>query len=277
MGHVVECGESVGHRVVDAEADVGEAHSGDVLAKGHSGAAGGLVGDGVAERGGDEADRLDVHHVRHRAGGLRYVALDRVGKRVHAGKRRKPLGHRRHHVGIDEGDDGDVVGIDADELALLLDIGDDVVDRNLGGCSGGSGNREDRLGGFGRRRDALEGADVSELRVGDDDADGLGGIHRRAAADGDDRVGLGLPEGLDAVLHVVDRRVRLYVAVDGIGDLSLVQKVGDLLRDAELDEVGVGEHYRLLESARGELAGYGANRTSTVVRSFVEYYSVDHN
>ena len=35
---------------------------------------------------------------------------------------------------------GDVVGIDADELALLLDIGDDVVDGDFRSSTGGGGD-----------------------------------------------------------------------------------------------------------------------------------------
>ena len=46
-------------------------------------------------------------------------------------------------------------------------------------------------------------AHVGELGVVDDDADGLGGIHGGAAADGDDAVSLGGLEGGHAVLHVL--------------------------------------------------------------------------
>ena len=201
----------------------------------------------------NEANRLEVHHVSHRAGALRDVALDRVGERVHAGEGRETLGHRRHHLGIDERNDRNVVRVDADELALLLDVGDDVVDRNFSRSAGGRRNGENREARLLGRGDALERADIRELRVGDDYADGLGGVHGAAAANRDDAVGLRLLRGLDAVLDVLDRRVRLDVGVERELDLRLGEDVGYLLRDTELHEVGVGEHYWVLEPARGKL------------------------
>ena len=107
---------------------------------------------------------------------------------------------------------GHVVGVDADEFALLLHVGDDVVDGNLGGGAGGGGNGDDGharvLGGS----DALQAAHVRKFGVGDDDADGLGGVHGGAAADGDDVVGAGSREGRDAVLNVFDGGVGFDVA-----------------------------------------------------------------
>ena len=124
--------------------------------------------------------------------------------------------------------------------------------------------------------DALEGDDVGELGVLDDDADGLGGVHGRAAADGDDHVGAGLLEGGDAVLHVLDRGVGLDLGIEAPGDAGLVEKVGHLGGDAELHEVGVGADEGLLEAATGDLAGDLLDRAGAVIGDVVEDEAVSH-
>src|SRR5699024_1591153 len=115
----------------------------------------------------------------------------------------QPLGHGGHHVGIDHGHFGDVVGVHADELALLFHVGDDVVDGHLGGGARGGRHGDGEHGVLFRGRDALQRAHVGKLRVVDDDTDGLGGIHGRAAADGYDAVRPRGLEGGHAVLHVL--------------------------------------------------------------------------
>ena len=202
--------------------------------------------------------------------GLRDVALDRVRERVHARERREALRHGRHHLGVDERDDGDVVRVHAHELALLLDVRDHVVDRDFGGGAGRRGHGEDRLRRVLRGGHALERAHVRELRVRDDDAHGLRRVHGGAAADRDDAVGLRGLERLHAVLHVRDRGVRLDLGVDRILHLRLVQEVRHLLRDAELDEVGIGEDDRLLEPAVREFVDDFLHGACAVVGGFIQ-------
>ena len=107
-----------------------------------------------------------------------------------------------------------------------------------GAGSGGHGNGEHGvlLGGS----HTLQRADIGEFGVIDDNADGLCGIHGGAAADGHDAVSLGSLEGSHAVLHVSDGGVGLDLAVNSVGKVCGIQQVGDLLGDAELDQVGVG-------------------------------------
>lgn len=87
-----------------------------------------------------------------------------------------------------------------------------------------------------------------------------GVIHAQAdvgeahGADGHDGVGLGGLEGLDAVGDVLDGGVGLDVGVDAVGDAGLVEQIGDLGRDAELHQVGVGADEHLLVAAARELA-----------------------
>ena len=87
------------------------------------------------------------------------VALDSVGQGVHAGSGGQTLGHAGHHIGVNDCDLGDVVGVNADELALLLDIGDNIVDGDLGSGTGGGGH------GDGKDRVLLGGGYALELRT----------------------------------------------------------------------------------------------------------------
>src|SRR5699024_6536959 len=165
----------------------------------------------------------------------------------------------------------------ADELALFLHVGDDVVDGHLGGgaCGGGHSNGEHRvlLGGG----DALQRAHIGKLGVIDDDADGLGGVHGRAAADGHDAVGPGSLEGRHAVLDVLDGGVGLDLAVHSVGKARGVQQGGDLAGHAEADQVRVRADESLLVAPRGQLGHDVLDRAVAVVRDGVQYNAVSHS
>ena len=218
-----------------------------------------------------------MHHVGHLPGARGGVALDGVGKRVHAGGGGEALGHGVHHVRIDDGDLGDVVHVHADELALALHVGDDVIDRDLGGGAGGGGHGDREHGVVLRRRDALEGADVRELGVVDDDADGFRGIHDRAAAHGDDAVGVKRLEGLHACLHVLDRRVRLHFGEEGVRNALFIQNVRDLPDLAGLHDVTAGGDERALVAAGFELIADLGNGAGAMIGNGVQYDAVCHS
>ena len=63
-----------------------------------------------------------MEHVGELPGALGGVALDGVGQSVHTGGSGQAGGHGGHHVGVDDGDLGGVVGVDAHELADLLGV-----------------------------------------------------------------------------------------------------------------------------------------------------------
>ena len=198
-----------------------------------------------------------------------------MGESVHAGGSGEAGGHGGHHVGVDDGDLGDVVGVNADELADLVRVGDYVVDGDLSGGAGrgrdGDGERGVLLGGS----DALEAGHVGKLGVLDDDADALAGVHGGAAADGNHHVSAGGLVGLDAILDVLDGGVGLDLRVEGPGDAGGVELVGDLGGHAKLDEVGVGADEGLLVAAAGNLARDLLDGTLAVIADGVEYEAVD--
>ena len=277
MGGVVHGAQGVGHGVSDAQAHIGEGHAGDELAQGHAFAALVLVVHGAPQALGDEPDGLQVQAVGQSPGGLGGVALNGVGQGIHAGGGGEALGHGGHHVGVHDGDVGDVVGVHADELALALHVGDDVVDGGLGGGAGGGGHGDGEHGAVLGGGHALQGADVGELGVVDDDADGLAGVHGGAAADGDHVVGTRLLVGLHAGLDVLNGGVGLDVGVDLIGHTGLVQQVGDLLGDVELDQVGVGGDEGLLVALGGHQTGDLLDGALSVIRDSVEHKTIDHD
>ena len=199
-----------------------------------------------------------------------------MGQGVHAGGGGQAGGHGSHHVGVDDGDLGGVVGVDAHELADLLGVGDDVVDGHLGSGAGGRRHGDGEHGVVPGGSDALEATDIGELGVVDDDADGLGGVHGGAAADGHDGVGPGGLIGLDAVLDVLDGGVGLDLGVEAPSDAGGVELVGHLSGNAELHQVGVGADEDLLVAAALELARDLLDSAGTVVRDGVENETVSH-
>ena len=265
------------HGVDDAQTHIGEAHTGDVLAQSHALAALRGVLHGTAQVLADELNGLQMEHIGDGAVALGDIALDGVGQSIHTGGGGQALGHGGHHIGIDHSDFGDIVGVHADELALLLHIGDDVVDGDLGRSTGGGGHGNGEhsvlLGGS----HTFQRAHIRELGVVDDDADGLCGIHGGAAADGHDAVCLSSLEGCHAVLHVGDGGVGLDLAVNRVGEVCSIQQVGDLLGHAKLDQVGVRADKSLLVAAGGQLGNDVLNGTVAMVGNGVQNNAVSHN
>ena len=205
------------------------------------------------------------------------VTLDGVGQGVHTGSGGQALGHAGHHIGVNDSDLRDIVGVNADELALFLDIGDDVVDGDLGSGAGGGGHGDGEHGVLLRGGNTLQAADIGKLGVVDDDADCLGGIHGGTAADGHDAVCLGSLKGSDAVLHVLDGGVGLDLAVNSVGKVGSVQQVGDLFGNAELDQIGVRADKGFLVAAGGQLGNDVLDRAVTMVGNGVQNNATCHN
>ena len=276
MGGVIQGAQAVGHAVNDAQTHVGEAHAGNVLAQSHALAALGGVLHRTAQIFRDEADGFQMEHIADGAVALGDVALNGMGQSIHTGGGGQALGHGGHHIGVHHGDLGDIVGVHADELALLLHIGDDVIDGDLCGGAGGGGHGNGKDGVLFGGRDAFQAADIGKFRIVDDDADGFGGIHGGAAADGHDAVGTGGLEGFHAILNVLDGGVGLDFGVDRIGKAGLVHQVGDLGSDAKLDQVGVRADKSLLVAAGREFGNNVLDGAVTMVRDGVQNNAISH-
>ena len=264
------------HGVHDAQAHVGEAHTGDVLAQSHALTAFRGVLHGTAQVLADELDGFQMEHVGDRAVALGDITLDGMGQCVHTGGSGQALGHGGHHIGVHHGDLRDIVGVHADELALLLHIGDDVVDGDLSSRTGSGGHRDGEHGVLLGGSHTLQRADVCKLRVVDDDADGLGRVHGGTAADGHDAVCFGSLESGHTILHIGNGGVGLDLTVHAVGKVCGVQQVGDLLGDAELDQVGVRADECLFVAAGSELRHNVLDGTMAMVGNGIQNDAISH-
>ena len=224
----------------------------------------------------DNLNGLVVEHVRHLPRALRGIALDGVRERVHARRCGKPNRHGCHHVRVDHCYVGDVVRVDADELALLLRVGNHVVDSNLSSGASRGRNRNGEDGVLLRVRNALKTLDVRKLGVVGDDTDGFRRVHRGAAADGHDRTRAALLECLHAILHVLYRGVWLDLVVEVPLDASLVQQVRHLGGHAKLHEVGVGAHENVIVATPLKLTRNLLDGPRPVIRDAIENEPVCH-
>ena len=223
----------VRHGVHDAEQAGGEGDAGDALRVVHvlAGFLVALVGlgqpldnltDGVQRVG------LGVH-----GGGGGDVGLDGVGQGVHAGVRAELGGHGVGELGVHDGDVRRDLEVGDRELDALGVVRDDREGRDLGGGAGGGGDgAEVGLGAqLGQAKDlahVLEGG----LGVLVLDPHGLGRVDGRAAADGDDPVGLELGHDRGAVHDGLDGRVGLDALDELDLEASLLEVRLDVLQEA---------------------------------------------
>ena len=173
-----------------------------------------------------------------------------MGEHVDARGGGQALGLGHHVVGVDDGHVGHELVVGDRPLDARLGVRDDRERRDLGARARGGrdGHEVGLLAHLGEVVDAL--ADVHEVHrhVGEvlvgvlvHGPHDLAGVHRRAAADGDDGVGLEGAQQFLALLGVL----QLGVGRDGpearVGDPHLVELVLDLLGEAALVEEGVGD------------------------------------
>ena len=182
-----------------------------------------------------------------------------------------------HQLCVHDGNGGDVVRVHAHHLLLVLLVRDDIVDGHLGGGAGGGGQGDDRHGLVLRVRRAFQRHDVGKFRVIGDDAYGLGRVHGRAAADGQDEVRAGLGVCLHARLDVADGGVGLDFSEQLVGDTRLAQDVQHLVRHAEFHQILVRGHESLVQSQALHFLGQHLACPGSEVGYFVQYESVDHD
>ena len=277
MGRVIHGAQGVGHGVGNAQAHIGKAHTSDVLAQGHALPAFLGAFHSAPQVGSDQADGLQMEHIGHLPGAGSGVALDGVGQGVHAGGSGEALGHGIHHVRVNHGHNGHIMGVYADKLPLALHIGDYIVDGDLCGSAGSGGYGDDRHAGLLGGGHTLQRADVRKLGVVDDDTHGLGSVHSGAAADGQDVVSPGGLEGVHAVHYVLNGGVGLNVGKYFIGQALRVQNVGDLGDHTVLEQGGAAADQGLFEAVGLDLIGDLFDGAGAVVGSLIEHDSVCHD
>ena len=169
------------------------------------------------------------------------------------------------------------MGVNAYHLAVLLNIGDNVVDGNFRSGAGGGRNCNYRNCRLLCGSNTLQASNISELRIVDDDSDRLGGIHGGTAADCDEVVSAALLESSNAGLNVFDGGVRLDIIINLVSQTVLLKHIEDLLGHTELDEVGIGTYESFLECAVLCFDSDVGDSACAMIGGFVEYKSVCHN
>ena len=218
-----------------------------------------------------------MEHVGHLPCRLGGVAFNGVGQCVHTGGSGQTCGHRAHHFGIDDRHDGHVVRIDADEFALFLNIGDDIVDGDFGCGAGGGRDGDNGNAGLLCVRYALKGAHVGKFRVVDYDADGLGGVHGGTAADGDQIIRAGCLECRNAVGNVLDGGIGFYIGIYLVTQSGSVHNIGHSGDNSVTQKGGAAADKSLFKAAGFHLGWQLADGACAVIRGLVEHDSVCHS
>ncbi len=97
--------------------------------------------------------------------------------------------------------------------------------------------------------------------VGGGEPDHLGGIHHRAAAEGDDRIGVLGPEHLDALLDHRDRRIGRDLIEDRERRSAGRERLGQRLEQAELRDHLVGDDQHLVVAKAADRLAQARART----------------
>ena len=271
MGCVIISRKSVSHRVVNTEANIGEAHSRNILTESHTVTAFLAVLNSVTERAGDNLNSLNVEHIRKLPSTLSYVALNSVGKSVHTCSGGKSGGHCSHHIRVYNCNNGNIVNINANELTLFLNICNNIVDSNLSGstCCGGNSDNRNALVLCGSY--TLKRTDILKLGVGDDNTDSLCGIHRRAAADCNNAVSSASLELLNAVLNILNGGVSLNIGIKLVLYSRIIENICNLLCNAEFYKVGIRSNKGFFKAAAFNLVRNGVNCTRTVIGGLIQH------
>ena len=210
---------------------------------------------GDLEVGEDELHRLVGVGVGEGGGGRGHPGFQGVAHDVHARVR----GHARWHLGgqrrVEDGDVRHHVGRDDGVLDVLDRVGDDGEGRDLGGRSARGGDGRE-AGLVPQRGHGAGGNDVLELelRVLVEAPHDLGRVDGRAAADGDDPVGLKVEHGLGPSLHGLDGGIGLDAVDDDTLHPGLGEELDRLVEEAEfLHRAAAGDDRGLLALEGGEL------------------------
>ena len=196
----VVCKGSAGlvcHGVHDAQQCVGEGHTGKALGVVHGVALRHITVVAVHQITLDHADGEDGQRIGVVAVCGGNVSLHGMGHGVHTGVGDQLLGHGLSQIGVHDGHVRGDLEVRDGVLDALLVVGDDGEGGHLGSSAGGGGNGAEVCLAA-QRRDAEHLAHLlkGDLGVLVLDPHGLGCIDGRAAAHGDDPVGLKLQHGL---------------------------------------------------------------------------------
>ena len=222
----------VSHGVNNAQQARGEGDTGDALSLVHV-----LTGLMVASIGlgqplDDLADAVQGVGIGEHRGAGGNVGLHAVGQSIHAGVSAQLGGHGVGELGVDDGDIRGDVEVGQRVLDALGVVGNDGERGDLGSGAGGRGDGAE-MSLLTQLREAERLDDVIEGLLGIlvEDPHGLSGIDGRAAADGDNPVGLELAHGLGALHDRLDGRIGLDALEQLDLETAFLKVVLDVLQE----------------------------------------------
>ena len=197
-------------------------------------------------------------------------------QRVHTGGGGQPFGHARHHIGVDKRNNGNVVHVYANHFAVLFRVGNDIVNGNFRGGTGGCRHGKNRFCFVFGRRNTLKAADIIKFRVRRDNTDRLSGVHRAAAADRNQIIRAGGFESVHAVLAVFNGGVGFNIGINFISQPFAVENVRNLFGHTEFQKVRVRADKCFLKTAANRFVSNVCDCALAMIGSFVQYKSVCH-
>ena len=244
--------ERVGERMARAQ-PLAEAHA--AFERGHHELPARVAVIAVADRAFDMAE--DARHPVERDGvgrrieRCREIALDAMGKRIHAGSGGEPRRQSERQFGIADRDlRHDVIAVQAAAAARRVGVNAGAA-RGFAAGAGGGGNgdqgRHRRGDLFGMAQEIPERTGVAGQR-----GDRLGAVDDRAAAHGDDAVAAFATIERDGAVDAGDGRVLRHI-VEHHGPIARRQGLAHAGEGAAFHQALIGEEERARDFQVGEL------------------------
>ena len=168
------------------------------------------------------------------------------------------------------------MNVHAYHLAVILNICNNIINRNLSRRTCRCGNRNNRNTLVLRRRNALQAPDIRELRILNNNTDCLGSIHGRTAADRDNIIRSRLLKSFHTGLNILNRRIRLNLRIYLIHKSRVIQDIRHLLRYLELNQIRIRADERLLKAPGLRFIRNASDCALAVIGSFIQNKSVYH-
>ena len=126
-------------------------------------------------------------------------------------------------------------------------------------------------------RGAFQRTDICKFRIGDDNTDGFGSIHRRSTTDSNDKVSTSLLAGLYSRGHILNGRVRFDIRIDFIRNLCFIKKLDDLIRNMEFEKIRIRADKCLLKTSCFCLWSNIFDCSMSMVGHFIQNETICHS
>ncbi len=203
MGRGKNAADGSGQPVDGAQAGIGERESAEQTRERHvlAGAAVAAIIKGGAQRARGADDAFPAQRIGEGIGARADEGLDELGEGVQPGAGGEGRWQIAREFRVNERDARKHEGTAEADLEAVFGRGKDGVAGDFGAGARGGGDGDERGGGFGERPAAANDLEMVEqvAAVGEHGGDGLAGVERAAAAEGDDEIAMFARSQRDAV------------------------------------------------------------------------------